>query len=64
MRILIKASDTRDVPRTGDNIHIPLETDEALRLALKVEPTKDMPRSGQAIIKRSQSKQSESGHNA
>jgi hypothetical protein len=34
------------MPRTGDNIHIPLKTDEALRLALKVKPTKDMPRPG------------------
>jgi hypothetical protein len=34
------------MPRTGDNIHIPLPEDEALRLALKVKPTKDMPRPG------------------
>jgi hypothetical protein len=34
------------VPRTADNIKIPLATDEALRLALKVKPTKDMPRPG------------------
>ena len=34
------------VPRPGDKIHIPLKTDEALRLALKVKPTKDMPRPG------------------
>ena len=34
------------MPHPGDNIHIPLKTDEALRLALKVKPTKDMPRPG------------------
>jgi hypothetical protein len=39
---------TGRVPRTGDNVHIPLKTDEALRLALKVKPTNDMPRPGAA----------------
>jgi len=34
------------MPRTSDNIHIPLKTDEALRLALKVKPTAKMPRPG------------------
>jgi hypothetical protein len=43
---IMKSSDTSGVARTGDNIHIPLKTDEALRLALKVKPTKDMPRPG------------------
>jgi hypothetical protein len=28
------------MPHAGDKIHIPLETDEALRLALKVKPTR------------------------
>lgn len=32
--------------RTGDNIHIPLNPDEALRLLMKVKPTKKMPRAG------------------
>jgi hypothetical protein len=36
----------RGVPRTGDNIHIPLSEEEALRLAFQVKPTKDMPRPG------------------
>lgn len=43
-----KSLDTKGVPRPGDKIHIPLPTDEALRLALKVKPTKDMPRPGAA----------------
>jgi hypothetical protein len=34
------------VPRTADNVHIPLEEREALRLLLKVKPTADMPRPG------------------
>jgi hypothetical protein len=34
------------MPHPGDKIHIPLKTDEALRLALQVKPTKDMPRPG------------------
>jgi hypothetical protein len=49
---IMKSSDTSGVARTGDNIHIPLKTDDALRLALKVKPTKDMPRSGQANYKK------------
>jgi hypothetical protein len=36
------------MPRKGNDIHIPLTTDEALRLALKVKPTRDMPRSAGA----------------
>jgi hypothetical protein len=32
--------------KPGDNIHIPLKTDEALRLLLKVKPTAEMPRPG------------------
>jgi hypothetical protein len=31
-----------------DNIHIPLNTGEALRALLKVKPTADMPRPGGA----------------
>ena len=34
------------MPRPGDNVHIPLEESEALRLLLKVKPTTDMPRPG------------------
>jgi hypothetical protein len=34
------------VSRPGDNIHIPLEESEALRLLLKIKPTADMPRPG------------------
>jgi hypothetical protein len=34
------------VPRPGDNVHIPLDEHEALRLMLKVKPTKEMPRPG------------------
>jgi hypothetical protein len=34
------------VPRTGDNVHIPLAPDEALGLLLKVKPTAEMPRPG------------------
>jgi hypothetical protein len=34
------------VPHPGDNIHIPLEERQALRLLLKVKPTEDMPRPG------------------
>lgn len=37
---------TKGVPRTGDNIRIPLSEDEALRALLKVKPTADMPRPG------------------
>jgi hypothetical protein len=29
------------MPHPGDKIHIPLKTDEALRLALQVKPTKE-----------------------
>jgi hypothetical protein len=36
------------MPHPGNKIHIPLKTDEALRLALQVKPTKDMPRPGAA----------------
>lgn len=32
--------------RSGDNISIPLEEREALRLLLKVKPTAEMPRPG------------------
>lgn len=32
--------------KPGDNVHIPLPTDKAIRLALKVKPTVDMPRPG------------------
>ena len=34
------------VPRTSDNVHIPLPEDEAIRLLLKVKPTASMPRPG------------------
>jgi hypothetical protein len=34
------------MPKPGDNVHIPLPTDEAIRLALRVKPTADMPRPG------------------
>lgn len=34
------------VPRTADNIHIPLKTNEAISLLLRVKPTADMPRPG------------------
>ena len=36
------------MPRPGNQIHIPLKTDEALRVALQVKPTADMPRPGGA----------------
>jgi hypothetical protein len=32
--------------RPGDNIHIALKTDEAIRLIARVKPTADMPRPG------------------
>jgi hypothetical protein len=35
-----------DLTCPGNKIHIPLKTDEALRLALQVKPTADMPRPG------------------
>jgi hypothetical protein len=44
------------MPRPGDNIHILLSEDEALRLALKVKPTKDMPRSGTSGNKKAATK--------
>jgi hypothetical protein len=34
------------MPKPGDSIHIPLPTEEAIRLALRVKPTADMPRPG------------------
>lgn len=34
------------MPKPGDAVHIPLPTDEAIRLALRVKPTADMPRPG------------------
>jgi hypothetical protein len=37
---------TSRVPRTTDNIHIPLDTDTAISLLLRVKPTADMPRPG------------------
>lgn len=36
----------RIVPKPGDAVHIPLPTDEAIRLALRVKPTAEMPRPG------------------
>jgi len=42
----MKTRSTEKVPRTGDNIHIPLKTDEGLPLALKAKPTAKMPRPG------------------
>ena len=44
----MKSRHNGDMPRTGDNIRIPLSEDEALRALLKVKPTKDMPRPGAA----------------
>jgi hypothetical protein len=32
------------MPKPGDAVHIPLPTDEAIRLALRVKPTAEMPR--------------------
>jgi hypothetical protein len=32
--------------RPGDTIRIPLEEEEAIRLALRVKPTKNMPHPG------------------
>jgi hypothetical protein len=34
------------VPRPGNNVHIPLKEEEAIRALFKVKPTKDMPRPG------------------
>jgi len=34
------------MPKPGDAIHIPLKTNDALRLLMKVKPTDDMPRPG------------------
>jgi hypothetical protein len=34
------------MPRTADNIHIPLKEEDAIRAFYKVKPTADMPRSG------------------
>jgi hypothetical protein len=34
------------MPRTADNVHIPLPESEAIRLLLQVKPTADMPRPG------------------
>jgi hypothetical protein len=34
------------MPRTGDNVHIPLPESDALRLMLKVKPAAGMPRPG------------------
>lgn len=39
------------MPRSGDNIHIPLPFEEAVRGLLKVKPTKDMPRPGAQATK-------------
>jgi hypothetical protein len=47
-----RIGNTKGVPHPGDKIHIPLKTDEALRLALQVKPTKDMPRPGAAKTKK------------
>jgi hypothetical protein len=52
-----KPRHTEDVRRPGNKIHIPLETDEALRLALKVKPTKDMPRPGATKSKKVKTKE-------
>ncbi|MGA8598651.1 MAG: hypothetical protein WB676_28365 [Bryobacteraceae bacterium] len=51
-----KSDHTGGVPRPGNAIHIPLKTDEALRLALKVKPTKDMPRPGASPVKKKRKK--------
>lgn len=34
------------MPRTADNIHIPLKEVDAIRAFFKVKPTADMPRPG------------------
>jgi hypothetical protein len=34
------------MPRLEDNVHIPLPTDKAIRLALRVKPTAEMPKPG------------------
>jgi hypothetical protein len=47
-----KSGHTEGVAHPGNKIHIPLKTDEALRLALRVKPTKDMPRPGASPTKR------------
>ena len=39
------------MPRTADNIHIPLETDTAISLLLRVKPTAAMPRPGASPTK-------------
>jgi hypothetical protein len=38
------AKDSGRMPKPGDAVHIPLPTDEAIRLALRVKPTAEMPR--------------------
>lgn len=38
----------KSVPRTGDNIHIPLDPKDAISLLMQVKPTADMPRQGAA----------------
>jgi hypothetical protein len=40
------AKDTGRMPKPGDAVHIPLPTDEAIRLALRVKPTAETPRPG------------------
>jgi len=39
------------LPKPVTNIHIPLKTNEAIRLLGKVKPTKDMPRPGAQATK-------------
>jgi hypothetical protein len=37
---------TKNMPRTGDNIHIPLSEGEAVALLGRVKPNESMPRQG------------------
>jgi hypothetical protein len=34
------------MPKPGDTVHIPLPTDEAIRLAFRVKPTPEMRKPG------------------
>ncbi|MCC6398784.1 MAG: hypothetical protein IT282_17355 [Bacteroidetes bacterium] len=39
------------MPKPGDNIHIPLPTEEAIRRVLRIKPSADMPRPGAQAMK-------------
>jgi hypothetical protein len=62
----VEHNEEKAMPRCGDNVHIPLDEKEALRLMLKVKRTAEMPRLGasQTKAKRKRATEAASGTQA